>query len=387
MPNSTNDHNEHLVMPYIVAKKYLLNVILLLASMAVTFCASELFIRLYYPEPENKGQLYRKEWNRDYKKSALLPNAEVIHFGVPTKINSLGLKNEEIQLTKSENMLRISMFGDSVTYGEGLSLGETLPSQLEKLLNRDKPYPYEIQVLNFGVCGMNTFQEVMYALNYGSQFAPNIVMIVWFYNDIEMNGYKLEGLETFKETRTVPQSNSSSSPSIIGENIGSYRGRNSFTMWFWNCYEKLKIKSRLLYLCSMRTKKLLQKLGLNLKTSEEVIYADLNSDGFRLSLQSLKLLNDELARQGIEFYTVFYPPLQQLDSDYYNNLINKKVEGYCRSHNIECLNLYSVFKGKKPSQLHVSKMDGHPNRYANESAANKIEEYLEGNSKFFKQEK
>ena len=165
------------------SKKNFINILIFSITMIALFCAGEVFIRFYLPEPENKGQLARKEWNRDYKKSVFIPNTEAIHSGVTTKINSTGLKNKEIDILKAENILRISIFGDSFTYGQGLSIDETLPSQLERELNIEKIIPAEVQVLNFGVCGMNTFQEMMYALNYGSQFNPDIVLIVWIYND------------------------------------------------------------------------------------------------------------------------------------------------------------------------------------------------------------
>lgn len=154
-------------------------------------------MRIYFPKPKNTGQLYLKEWNRDYKKPVFIPDTEVIHHGIPTKINSLGLKNKEINLHKGKNTLRISMFGDSFTYGQGLPIHETLPSHLERKLNMNETDPNGVQVLNFGVCGMNTFQETMYALNYGLKFDPDIIVIVWIFNDIEMNGYTLENFEYF----------------------------------------------------------------------------------------------------------------------------------------------------------------------------------------------
>lgn len=348
------------------------------------FCTGEIFMRFYFPEPENKGQLSRKEWNRDYKKSVFIPNTEVIHSGVTTKINSTGLKNKEIDINKTNNIFRISMFGDSFTYGQGLSIDETLPSQLETELNKGKVYPAEIRVLNFGVCGMNTFQEGMYALNYGSQFNPDIVMIVWIYNDIEMNGYTLEDFEFFKINHTVQNINPLSSSSDPGENIGSNKGKKSIIMNFWNFYTKLKKKSRLINFIGKQTKEILERFGLNLKTSEKVIYGDTNSDGFKLSFLSLKFIHDELSKKGVEFHVIIYPPLQNLESNYYNDLINKKVEEYCENNSITYLNLFDSFRGKNPSTLHVSKIDVHPNRYANEIASKAIVQYMKQKSKLFK---
>ena len=127
-------------------------------------------------------------------------------------------------------------------------------------------------------------------------------------------------------------------------------------------------------------KQLSHKIGLNLKTSEKIIYSDLDSEGFRLSFNSLKYINNELNKIGIEFCTILYPILQRLNDNYYNELIYKKVENYCNNYNINCLNLFDYFRGKEPSRLHISKIDQHPNRNANEIASKAIEKYIKRKS-------
>lgn len=368
----------------ILKKQYIINILISLVTIILIFCVGELILRVIFPLPKNTGHLRRSEWNRDYRKSVFIPNTEVIDSGVPTKINSLGLKNKEIDLHKAENILRILVFGDSFTYGAGLLINDTLSSQLERRLNMDNNDFIEIQVINFGVSGMNTFQEVMYTLNYGLRFNPDIIMIVWIHNDMETNGYKLHDYEYFVKNGTVPRKNDMAfSSQVQGERIGFYKGNKTITMRFWNFYEKLKRKSRFIQFVGPRMKQLSHKVGLNLKTSEKIIYSDLDSEGFRLSFNSLKYINNELNKNGIEFYTILYPILQRLNDNYYNELIYKKVENYCNNHNINCLNLSNYFRDKELSRLHLSKVDQHPNRYANEIASEAIEKYLKLKSKLF----
>lgn len=347
------------------------------------FLLSELLVRIMYPEPENKGHLLLKEWNRDYKRPAFLPNAEVIHVGIPTKINSLGLRNKEIEMHKGKNILRLAMFGDSFTYGYGLQTTDTLPGQLETRLNSGGNSSIEKQVVNFGVSGVNSFEEMMYALNYGVRFNPDIIIIVWIYNDIEMNGYTLQDLAYFKLNGTVSVKRESVSSDAMGERVGSYKGEHSLTMHFWNSYEKLKKKSRLMWIVGRGSKRFFQKLGFHLKKSEEIIYADANSEGFKLSFDSLKFLHEQLSKMNIEFYIVIYPPLQSVQDDYYNSLINKKVEDFCIRHSIPYLNLFDSFRGREASRLQMSTIDAHPSRYAHEIASKAIDVYLRKKSKLF----
>jgi hypothetical protein len=143
------------------AKRFLGNLLVLVITVAVIIALGELTMRVLYPTPEFSSRLWRRQWNGDYRKSAFIPGTEVIYAGIPTKINSLGLRNREIDLCKGEGVSRILVFGDSFTFGDGLSTEQTLPCQVERLLNRKEGGTRRFEVINFGVSGMNTFQEVM----------------------------------------------------------------------------------------------------------------------------------------------------------------------------------------------------------------------------------
>lgn len=73
----------------------------------------------------------------------------------------------------------------------------------------------------------------------------------------------------------------------------------------------------------------------------------------------------------------------RLDDDYYDRLINGKVEDFCVTGGIRCFNLFDSFRGEGPRELHVTKMDYHPNQYANEISSKAIAEYLRRTSKLF----
>lgn len=362
-------------------RRFLLNFLLFAVTVVVLFTLTELVMRLLLPPVKTEGNLWRREPNRDYRKSVYTPNKEAIDHGVPTRFNSLGLKNREIDLEKPDGCIRVAMFGDSFTYGIGLAVDETYPSLLERVLV-EQAGGRQIEVLNFGVCGLNTFQESMYAVNYGMRFDPDIIVLVWLYNDIDLNGYTYEDLEQFVESRMIPErrQNEIQAAGRTGE-IGSFEGRGSATMHLWNLYAWIKARSKLVYFTGMRTKELLQKFGLNLKSSERIIYADLDSDGFRLSFDSITFLARECAKRRIEFNVAVYPPLQKLDDDYYNDLVNRKVERFCCENGISCLNLFDAFRGETPGKLHVSWIDYHPNRYASSIAARATATHLTRNSR------
>ncbi len=366
-------------------RQYLANILVLGVTLMVIAIIGEIFMRLYLPTPKFSGRLHYKQWNRDFQKPPLIPNSDVIYESVPVKTNAWGLRNKEIDLEKGQDTYRILLFGDSFTFGRGVSFDGTISSQLEKRLNKYSSNFTDVQVLNFGVSGMNTFEEVMYALNYGLRFDPDIIMIVWIYNDIQLKGYSLKDLDYFVKNGTVPRESLSLTGLSTGKKVRLIENEKGFIMNFWNLYEKMKNQSKLLLFLGIRTKEMLQKLGLNLKSSENIMYSNLDSEGFQLVFNSLQFINHELRRMGVEFHTILYPPLQKLDDDYYDRLINKKVEKMCLGNGINCLNLFENFLGKKPSELHVSKTDYHPNKRANGLASKALEKYLKQNSSGFRE--
>jgi hypothetical protein len=218
----------------------------------------------------------------------------------------------------------------------------------------------------------------MYALNYGLLFDPDAIILVWVYNDIELNGYSLDDLAYFIENRTVPR------PEEPAEETGrGGDGDGGSALRLWRLYEGVRNRSLFVTFLGTRSKELLRRIGVNVKMSEEMIYSDLDSEGFTLCFESLTYINGELGRRDIEFHAVLYPPLQRLDEDYYNRLINKKVEDFCVSNGIRCVNLFDAFRGEDPGALHVSRMDHHPNRYANVIASNAVADHLRRTSRLF----
>jgi len=115
------------------------------------------------------------------------------------KINSDGFRDREYLIDKPNNTFRIVVLGDSVTFGQGVELNETYPKILEKKLNAlNNGINYE--VLNFGVPGYNTIEEVEMYKNKGVKYNPDMIIIGFVHNDAE-NRTRMEELfdEIWKE--------------------------------------------------------------------------------------------------------------------------------------------------------------------------------------------
>jgi hypothetical protein len=90
------------------------------------------------------------------------------------KANSQGFRDREHSLEKPEGVFRMLVLGDSITQGLGVRDDEAVfTSVLERELNERSDGRFE--VLNFGVSGYNTQQEVETLRQKGLDYAPDLV--------------------------------------------------------------------------------------------------------------------------------------------------------------------------------------------------------------------
>ena len=98
-------------------------------------------------------------------------------------INAHGLRDEDIPFVKPDNEKRILMLGDSVTFGWGVSQGESFSDQMEPLLREQTGDQW--QVINAGVNGYNTEQEASYLHMDGMRYSPDYVLLIYVSNDVD----------------------------------------------------------------------------------------------------------------------------------------------------------------------------------------------------------
>lgn len=103
---------------------------------------------------------------------------------IPVSISNQGLRDRTYQMPKPKNTRRILVLGDSFTWGWGVKVEDTFAKVLEKQLGRELP---EIEVINAGVTGYGTDQELLWLEKIGYKFEPDIVIVFFFVNDLMDN--------------------------------------------------------------------------------------------------------------------------------------------------------------------------------------------------------
>ena len=103
-------------------------------------------------------------------------------------INSAGFRDYEYAETKTEETYRTIIVGDSTTAGNGVpDLDKTYTKQLEQLLNTHNTTGIHYEVLNMGVGGYHTMQEIETLRVKGLQYNPDLVLVTFCVNDFDLH--------------------------------------------------------------------------------------------------------------------------------------------------------------------------------------------------------
>ncbi len=116
----------------------------------------------------------------------LRPHLEVKFQKENVKINSHGMRGPEVQMEKQEGTYRIALLGDSFAFGWGVPEEDCFARVLERKLQAELPKDgpiKKVEVLNFGVPGYSTFQQVAKFETHGIKFDPDAILIYFIQND------------------------------------------------------------------------------------------------------------------------------------------------------------------------------------------------------------
>jgi len=113
--------------------------------------------------------------------SCIIKNHRLSHQDVEIETNSLGFRDAEIGPKESDE-IRILVLGDSITFGDYVSLENTYPERLEELLRKDFP-DKKIRVINAGVGGIDLKTAYHILLEKGLSIQPDYVLIGLYLND------------------------------------------------------------------------------------------------------------------------------------------------------------------------------------------------------------
>jgi len=103
------------------------------------------------------------------------------------RINGAGLRaDREYARRKPAGTTRVVLLGDSVTFGQGVSLGQSYPTVLERELLPPLVHGQRVEVLNFGVSGYNIDNMVATFGQRALPFEPDVAVLALVSDDLSL---------------------------------------------------------------------------------------------------------------------------------------------------------------------------------------------------------
>lgn len=114
------------------------------------------------------------------------PNISIQHttpdYRISICTNSMGIRTDrEFTYDKPEGVFRIVVLGDSFTFGYGVEVEQTYGVVLERII---KEQGTSVEMINLGVSGAGTAEELIMLKNCGLRFDPDLVVVGYCCNDI-----------------------------------------------------------------------------------------------------------------------------------------------------------------------------------------------------------
>ncbi len=166
--------------------------------------------RILYPDPSpkliNQGLQFHETYGLAFTPGVEGWNTSLRgEYSAYVKINNKGLRGQAYEYDKPNDVYRILILGDSFTAGLQVPEEKTFAKLLETQLQRRYPQT-KFQVINAGVIGYGTDNQLAYFTHEGYKYQPDLVLLAFFTgNDITDNiWYSLYELKDDKLVWAAP---------------------------------------------------------------------------------------------------------------------------------------------------------------------------------------
>lgn len=267
----------------------------------------------------------------------------------PFKPNKFGLRDQDYSASKSSNVKRVLILGDSFTFGAGVAENSLVfPELLEKQLNAEfSSQGRKIEILNGGIPGSLTNRWLRLLLDVKDSFQPDVILIVFFLRDGTRTG-SIGGF--FKPIRHEIKSKN--------ENFLLYRYSNVFRLFqdYWD------------------------RQGLADKYSRKINESYLGKPGqtrewenAKTNLLKITIIGKEI---NAKVALVVFPILVELNDRYPFKRVCEVIINFGGENGIPTHDLLPAFMGNDGPDLWVSLYNQHPNARGHAIAAASILPFL-----------
>jgi hypothetical protein len=167
-------------------RSLIIPITLLLLSFASAIAVAEVGLRLTHSSEAGRTDLTRfyeydslLGWRHKRNFTGELKTSE---YHLNLQYNARGWRGLERPYNKPQNVSRIIVLGDSFVDGYSVQVQDRLTEVLETNLGS------QFEVVNLGVAGYSTDQELLLLEEEGWKYQPDLVVLAFYYNDVWGNG-------------------------------------------------------------------------------------------------------------------------------------------------------------------------------------------------------
>ena len=336
---------------------WIIATILVGVSIIVSLLLAEVAVRVFFPQ-----RMYYNitQWDPDVGFTAI-PNIQSLQrnyeYEMTIQINSRGLRDREFPFIKPPRTIRIGVFGDSFTFGEGVESEQAYPKLLEQLFAKDKGLAtvgWRVEVLNFGIGKTGTSHQFAWYRKEGIRYQLDMVILAFFANnDFDDN---LKGVYRLKDGELVHEPSAYSSIRRIQSVVYAIPG-----------YRWLAEHSHLVNMARLAATVLDDRRRMNRATQpSRPVSGEQNEYAVELTLSLVEAFASEAQANSSKFHILYFPARDELPlADYHDKESIKPyisnlaiLQDRLKKSQLEQIDFVPVF-AKLPSKTYYYQVDGH----------------------------
>ncbi len=256
-----------------------------------------------------------------------------------------GLRGAPVQVPKPEGVFRVLVLGDSVSYGPLVAEGSRFTEILEDHL-AGQAEGLKIEVVNAGVSGYTTYNEVQLFRRLGPELQPDLVLLAFVMNDVA--NPRLHWGYTRRAIRRIP-------PEAI-PNPAYDRKKNR--LWRnLHLFRIIQRRARAILPAAPAGDAWPTRITGEDSLSIEVLL-DPDSSEWSWLRGQLEQLHDLVVAGGGHLALVVLPLAYQLEEGYPYRPQALMMD-YCRERGLRCLDLLPSFSAGKAEELFLGERSGY----------------------------
>jgi hypothetical protein len=383
------------------------NLALAAATVLILMGTAEVLSRIFY-RPENISSVIQFDPTLGWRLRPDVSRRSVdyqrrLDYLITT--NSLGLRDREIPPAKPPGQRRILLIGDSVTFGTGVDAGWRFSDFMQRALGDD------VTVINAGVPGWGTDQELLFYETTASELDPDLVILTFtMANDIVNNALSHLFLGTAPKPRFAIEGGTL-------RLVDAVKPHESVQTPIWKSVARhsrflVYVKRRLDRWIYVRHAHVAGEMGgavharpglpegFRAETAGELTHwsafesqpSDVIEAAWRVTEALVVRLAKDCREHGAKLIVFALPPRLEIDAGWRNELLAQadldssafdfrgpfaRLSSCCARNGIPCVYPFEEFSRASAQRELYHPADSHPNRYGHALAARVLLEYLD----------